>query len=212
MWSPVSQKITALYFFSLVCASFLNKNVCKKLGGVCLQNEQQVATRRFTDFIVRENKRFLLFLVQQQIAESTAEFFLAYIFTQKGSANQRKKNTGLGLSINSETTCKNSVHLDEKKNRPKLDIEWLCSDIFNYVLVLAPKAIFSGNSSLPPFDKPTFLNSNLVRNLRDVPVCQCLSVFVTVEAWFTLVMELKAEAESEAERALQSCVNQKTES
>ena len=39
MWSPIAQKITALYFFSLVCASFSSKNVCKK----------QAATGRFAD-------------------------------------------------------------------------------------------------------------------------------------------------------------------
>ena len=46
-----------------------------------LRNEQQVATRCFADFIVRENKRFLLLLVQQQTAESATEFF-AYILTR----------------------------------------------------------------------------------------------------------------------------------
>ena len=44
-----------------------------------------------------------------------------------------EKNTGLWLSIKSETTCKNSAHLDEKKNRPKFDIEWLCSKVFNFI-------------------------------------------------------------------------------
>ena len=47
-----------------------------------LRNEQQAAMRRFADFIVRENKRFLLLLVQQQTAESAAKFF-AYIFNSK---------------------------------------------------------------------------------------------------------------------------------
>ena len=55
-----------------------------------LQNEQQAATRCFNDFIVRENKRFHWFLVQQQVAESAVKFF-AYVFTRKQSANQRKK-------------------------------------------------------------------------------------------------------------------------
>ena len=45
---------------------------------------------RFADFIVRENKRFLLLVVQQQTAKSAAEFF-AYVLTGKQSANQRKK-------------------------------------------------------------------------------------------------------------------------
>ena len=62
--------------------------------------------------------------------------FFAYVLTGKRSANQRKKNTGLWLSIKSESTCKNSAHLDEKKNRPKFDIEWLCCNVFNYLSLL----------------------------------------------------------------------------
>ena len=52
-------------------------------------------------------------------------------FNWKTKRKPAEKNTGLWLSIKSETTCKNSAHLDEKKkNRPKFDIEWLCSGIF----------------------------------------------------------------------------------
>ena len=52
-------------FFPLVCGSFSSKNVCKK----------QAATGRFAGFIVRENKRFLLLVVQQQPAKRAAKFF-----------------------------------------------------------------------------------------------------------------------------------------
>ena len=52
-------------------------------------------------------------------------------FNWKTKRKPAEKNTGLCLSIKSETTCKNSAHLDEKKNRPKFDIEWLCSKVFN---------------------------------------------------------------------------------
>ena len=54
---------------------------------------------RFTDFIVQENKRFLLLLVQQQTAKSAAEFF-AYVLTGKRSANQRKKIQGCDFLLN----------------------------------------------------------------------------------------------------------------
>ena len=54
-------------------------------------------------------------------------------FNWKTKRKPAEKNTGLWLSIKSETTCKNSAHLDEKKkNRPKFDIQWLCSKVFNY--------------------------------------------------------------------------------
>ena len=71
-------------FFSLVCASFSSKNVCKK----------QVAMGRFADFIGRENKRFLLLVVQQQTAKSAAEFFCIR-FNWKTKCKPAEKNTGL---------------------------------------------------------------------------------------------------------------------
>ena len=111
-------------FFSPVCASFSSKNVCKK----------QAATGHFADFIVWEKKRFLLLVVQQQTAKSAAEFFCIR-FNWKTKRKPAEKNTGLWLSIKSENTCKNSAHLDEKKNRPKFDIEWLCCDVFNWFML-----------------------------------------------------------------------------
>ena len=54
-------------------------------------------------------------------------------FNWKTKRKPAEKNTGLWLSIKSETTCKNSAHLDEKKTGPKFDIEWLCSKVFNYL-------------------------------------------------------------------------------
>ena len=156
-----------------------------------------------------KTKGFFCFSFNNRSQKALPSFFWHTFLLKNKLQTSGKKIQGWDFLLTQRQHAKIQFIWKKKK---KTDIEWLCSDIFNYVLVLAPKAIFSGNSSLPPFDKPTFLNSNLVRNLRDVPVCQCLSVFVTVEAWFTLVMELKAEEESEAERALQSCVNQKTES
>ena len=38
-----------------------------------------------------------------------------------------------GLRFVFQLKCKNSAHLDEKKNRPKFDIEWLCSKVFIYL-------------------------------------------------------------------------------
>ena len=70
-------------FFSLVCASFSSKTVCKK----------QAATGRFADFIVQENKRFLLLVVQQQTGKSAAEFFCIH-FNWKTKRKPAGKNTG----------------------------------------------------------------------------------------------------------------------
>ena len=62
-----------------------------------------------------------------------AACFLHTFLLENEAQTSGKKNTGLSLSIKSETTCKNSTHLDEKKKQksPKFDIEWLCCDIFN---------------------------------------------------------------------------------
>ena len=113
-------------FFPLFCASFSSKNVCKK----------QAATGRFADFIVRENKRFLLLVVQQQTAKSAAEFF-AYVLTGKRSANPRKKIQGCDFLINRRPHAKiQLIWTKTKNNRPKFDIEWLCCDVFNYKIQL----------------------------------------------------------------------------
>ena len=78
-----------------------------------------------------KTKGFFCLSFNKRLQKAPLSFF-AYVLTGKRSANQCKKNTGLWLSIKSESTCKHSAHLDEKKNRPKFDIEWLCCDIFNY--------------------------------------------------------------------------------
>ena len=97
-------EITALYFFTLVGASFSSKNICK----------QQAATRHFADFIVRENKRFLLLLVQQQTAKSAAEFS-ALVLTRKQSANQQKKIQGCDFLLNWRPHAKIQLIWREKK-------------------------------------------------------------------------------------------------
>ena len=96
-------------FFPLVCASFSSKNVCKK----------QAAMGRFADFIVRENKRFLLHVVQQQTAKSAAEFF-AYILTGKRSANQQKKIQGCDFLLNRRPHAKIQLIWRKTKKQTKI--------------------------------------------------------------------------------------------
>ena len=122
MWSPIAQKITALYFLPLVCASFLSKNICKK----------QAAMGRFADFIVRENKRFLLLIIQQQTAKSSAEFF-CICFNWK---TKRKIIQGCDFLLNRRAHAKIQLIWREKK-RPKFDIEWLCCNVFNCMVIFS---------------------------------------------------------------------------
>ena len=66
--------------------------------------------------------------IRQQTAKSAAEFF-AYILTGKRSANQRKKIQGCDFLLNRRPNAKIQLIWTKKKNRPKFDIEWLCSDV-----------------------------------------------------------------------------------
>ena len=70
--------------------TYAKKTYAKKTRRHFLQNEQQAATWRFADFIVQKNKRFLSFLVQQQIAESAAKFFL-HTFSLENKAQTSEK-------------------------------------------------------------------------------------------------------------------------
>ena len=57
----------------------------------------------------------------------------------ENEAPTSEKNTGLLFSKKLKATCKSSAHLNEKnKNRPKFDIERLCSDVFNCVKLYEP--------------------------------------------------------------------------
>ena len=76
--------------------------------------QKKAATGRFTDCIVRENKRFLLLIVQQQPAKSATEFF-AYVLTGKISANQRKKIQGCDFLLFGEHMQKFSSFGRKKK-------------------------------------------------------------------------------------------------
>ena len=86
---------------------------------------------RLTGFIVPENKRFLLLVVQQQTAKSTAKFFCIH-FNWKRSANQRKKIQGCDFLLIRRARAKIQLIWTKKKNRPKFDIEWLCCDVFDF--------------------------------------------------------------------------------
>ena len=79
------------------------KMYAKKVGGAfcsLLLNDKQ--------------KKPFVFPKNETSEASRSHLFFAYVFTQKWSANQQKKNTRLWLSTKSETIC-SSAHLDEKK-------------------------------------------------------------------------------------------------
>ena len=109
VWSPIAQKITALYFFPLVCASFSRKNLCKK----------QAATGHFADFIGRENKRFLCLSFNNRLQNAPPSFF-AYVLTRKRSANQQKKIQGCDLLLNRRAHAKIQLIWTKKKKQTKI--------------------------------------------------------------------------------------------
>ena len=81
-------------------------------------NERVAAVRRFADFIFEDNERFLLFLVRLKTSNSAAE--LSASFVLENEAQTSEKSTVLRCYINLESTCKNSAHLDEKKERQRM--------------------------------------------------------------------------------------------
>ena len=111
VWSPIAQKITALYFFPLVCTSFSSKNVCKK----------QAATGCFADFIVRENKLKISFACRSTTdCKKHCRVFFAYILTGKRSTNQRKKIQGCDLLLNRRAHAKIQLIWVKKKKQTKI--------------------------------------------------------------------------------------------
>ena len=100
----------------------------------------QKTWRRFLQSVVEraKQKKPIVFPNNETSEASCSRLFFCICFYSKMKRKPAEKNTGLWLSIKSETTCKNSAHLDEKKkNRPKFDIEWLCSEVFNCISKLA---------------------------------------------------------------------------
>ena len=93
--------------------------------------KKQPATGRFAGFIVRENNRFLLLGAFDNRLQKAPPCFFAYVFTRKWSANLRKKIQGCDFLLNWRPHAKIQVIWTKKKNRPKFDIEWLCSKTFN---------------------------------------------------------------------------------
>ena len=81
--------------------------------------KKQPATGRFAGFIVRENNRFLCLARSTTDCKKSHRVF-CICFYSKMKRKPTEKNTGLWLSIKSETTCKNSAHLDEKKKQTKI--------------------------------------------------------------------------------------------
>ena len=78
--------------------------------------KKQPATGRFAGFIVRENNRFLLLGV----------------FDNRLQKALRKKIQGCDFLLNRRPHVKIQLIWTKKKSRPKFDIEWLCSKVFNF--------------------------------------------------------------------------------
>ena len=67
------------------------------------------------------SKRNLLFSRTKKTAKRPVAACFLHTFLLKNKAQTREKNyTGLWLSVKSESTCKNSAHLDEKKKQNKI--------------------------------------------------------------------------------------------
>ena len=63
----------------------------------------------------RQAKKPIVFPNNETSEASCSRLFFCIRFYSKMKRKPAEKNTGLWLSIKSETTCKNSAHLEEKK-------------------------------------------------------------------------------------------------
>ena len=124
MWSPIAQKITALYFFPWFVLHFRVKTYGKN--------------RRLRDAslisLFGKTKDFFCLSFNNRLQKAPPSFF-AYVLTGKRSANQRKKIQGCDFLLNRTTHAKIQLIWTTKKNRPKFDIEWLCCDVFNWFML-----------------------------------------------------------------------------
>ena len=68
----------------------------------------------------RQAKKPIVFPNNETSEASCSRLFFCIRFYSKMKRKPAEKNTGLWLSIKSETTCKNSAHLDEKKKQTKI--------------------------------------------------------------------------------------------
>ena len=94
----------------------------------------QKTRRRLLQSVVEraKQKKPIVFPNNETSEASCSRLFFAYGFTRKWSANQRKKIQGCDFLLNRRPHAKIQLIWTKKKNRPKFDIEWLCSKVFKY--------------------------------------------------------------------------------
>ena len=92
----------------------------------------QKTRRRFLQSVVEraKQKKPIVFPNNDTIEASCSRLFFANVFSRKWSANQRKKIQGCDFLLNRRPHAKIQLIWTKKKNRPKFDIEWLCSKVF----------------------------------------------------------------------------------
>ena len=106
VWSPIAQKITALYLFPLVCTSFLSKNVCKKQAAMGLIS------------LFGKTKGFFCLSFNNRLQKALPSVF-AYVLTGKQSTNQWKKIQGCDFLLNRRPHAKIQL-IWTKKNQTKI--------------------------------------------------------------------------------------------
>ena len=94
----------------------------------------QKTRQRFLHSVVEraKQKKPIVFPNNETSEASCSRLFFAYVLTGKRSTNQRKKIQGCDFLLNRRPHAKIQLIWTKKKNRPKFDIEWLCSKVFNY--------------------------------------------------------------------------------
>jgi len=94
----------------------MNKQAFSYEWDTCIGANNERLMWRFVDFIVQQNKRFLLFRVQQKDAARKSVFFCIRYFS-KTKTNPVKKKYRAILSAEMKSTCKISANLEQKKQQ-----------------------------------------------------------------------------------------------
>ena len=79
-----------------------------------------------------KQKKPFVFPNSETSEASCSRLFFACVFTRKRSAKQQKKIQGCDFLLNWRPHAKLQLIWTKKKNRPKFDIEWLCSGVFSW--------------------------------------------------------------------------------
>ena len=118
-------------FFSLVCASFSSKNVCQKLSGAFSEERTTGGYVTLRWFHCSGKQKVLFVSHWSTDRRKHHRVFLHTFLLENEVQTSEKKIQGCDFPLNWRPHTKIQLIWRKKKNRPRFNIEWLYSDVFN---------------------------------------------------------------------------------